>query len=36
MNGSNTLVDKAQKAFNKNPSVQNAAALRTAKRQVNN
>lgn len=28
-------VDKAQKAFNQNPSVQNAAALRTAKRQLN-
>ena len=28
-------VDKAQKAFNQNPSVQNAAALRTAKRQIN-
>lgn len=33
--GSETAVDKAQKAFNKNPSVQNAAALRTAKRQIN-
>jgi hypothetical protein len=33
--GSDTAVDKAQKAFNKNPSVQNAAALRTAKRQLN-
>jgi hypothetical protein len=34
--GINTQVDNAQKAFNKNPSVQNAAALRTAKRQLNN
>lgn len=33
--GSDTAVDKAQKAFNTNPSVQNAAALRTAKRQLN-
>ena len=30
-----TAVDKAQQAFNKNPNVQNAAALRTAKRQIN-
>ena len=33
--GNDTSVDKAQKAFNKNPNVQNAAALRTAKRQLN-
>ena len=33
--GSETAVDKAQKAFKNNPSVQNAAALRTAKRQLN-
>jgi len=33
--GIDTAVDKAQKAFNKNPNVQNAAALRTAKRQIN-
>jgi hypothetical protein len=33
--GSDTAVDKAQKAFKNNPSVQNAAALRTAKRQLN-
>ncbi len=33
--GSETAVDKAQKAFKQNPSVQNAAALRTAKRQLN-
>ena len=30
-----TAVDKAQQAFNKNPNVQSAAALRTAKRQIN-
>jgi hypothetical protein len=30
-----TAVDKAQQAFNKNPNVQNAAALRTAKRHTN-
>ena len=30
-----SAVDKAQKAFNKNPNVQNAAALRTAKRHAN-
>ena len=30
-----SVVDKAQKAFNKNPNVQNAAALRTAKRHTN-
>jgi hypothetical protein len=33
--GIDTAVDKAQKAFNKNPNVQNAAALRSAKRQLN-
>jgi hypothetical protein len=33
--GNETAVDKAQKAFKNNPSVQNAAALRTAKRQLN-
>ena len=33
--GELSVVDKAQKAFNKNPSVQNAAMLRTAKRQIN-
>ena len=33
--GEMSAVDKAQKAFNLNPSVQNAAMLRTAKRQIN-
>jgi hypothetical protein len=33
--GIDSAVDKAQKAFNKNPNVQNAAALRTAKRHAN-
>jgi hypothetical protein len=33
--GEMSAVDKAQKAFNQNPSVQNAAMLRTAKRQIN-
>ena len=33
--GIDSAVDKAQKAFNKNPNVQNAAALRTAKRHTN-
>jgi len=33
--GIETAVDKAHKAFKNNPSVQNAAALRTAKRQLN-
>ena len=33
--GIDSAVDKAQKAFNKTPNVQNAAALRTAKRHTN-
>tara|TARA_R110000850_G_scaffold101266_2_gene209495 strand:- start:54 stop:1007 length:954 start_codon:yes stop_codon:yes gene_type:complete len=33
--GELSSIDKAQKAFNQNPSVQNAAMLRTAKRQIN-
>jgi hypothetical protein len=34
--GSESAIDKAQKAFKANPSVQNAAALRTAKRLLTN